>query len=123
MVSQDVPDWTNQGVNATILNDITDLKAAFAATASGATTIISAVSAKKLVVRAMVFSALTAVNVKFQSHVTPTDISGLFYPADNGGFVLPYLASGWFETIAGEALDINLSAASTVGGQIVYGTL
>ena len=64
--------------------------------------------------------ANAAVNVKFQSHTTPTDLTGLFYLAANGGFVLPYNEAGWFSTLAGEALDINLSGAIAVGGVVGY---
>ena len=58
--------------------------------------------------------------MKFQSHVTPTDISGLAYEIANTGFTLPFCPVGWFQTIAGEALDLNLSAAKAVGGALVY---
>jgi hypothetical protein len=54
------------------------------------------------------------------SHVTPTDISGLSYLTqfkDSGGGYCPV---GHFETIAGEALDINNSAAIAISGEITY---
>ena len=123
MVSQDVPDWTQQGVTATILNNVTDLRATIAVSSSGANQIVAAVPAKIIVVRAVLLVANAAVNAKWQSHVTPTDITGLAYLAANGGYVLPYYAGGYFQTVAGEALDLNLSGAVTVGGFIVYGTL
>jgi len=64
--------------------------------------------------------ANAAVNVKFQSRTAPTDVSGLFYLAANGGFVLGNSDGGWFQTLPGEALDINLSGAVPVGGVLVY---
>lgn len=94
--------------------------AVLTASASGVTTLVAAVAAKKLRVLALSLVANGSVNAKFQSHVTPTDKSGLYYLAANGGFVLPVNQFGWFETIAGEALDINLSGAVAVGGNIVY---
>jgi len=90
------------------------------ASASGATQIVAAVTSKKLRVLSLAVVANAAVNVKFQSQVTPTDLTGLHYLAANGGFVLPFNPIGWFETIAGERLDINLSAAVAVGGSISY---
>lgn len=123
MVTQDVPDWTSQGVNATIVGNVTDLFALIAESTSGVSELIAAVATKRIVVRALYLVANDAVNVKFQSHTTPTDLTGLAYLAQNGGLVLPYSGSGWFQTIAGEALDINLSAAIAVGGAIVYGTV
>jgi hypothetical protein len=95
---------------------------ALAASASGVTTIVAAPVAATLVIRVIyvVLVANGAVNVKFQSHTAPTDISGLFYLAANGGFVLPGNEYGWFATKPGEALDINLSGAVAVGGALGY---
>lgn len=123
MVSQDVPDWTNQGVNATIINNVTDLRAPIAVSSSGVNVIVSAVASKIIVVRAVLLVANAAVNAKWQSHTTPTDLTGLAYLAANGGYVLPYYAGGYFQTLSGESLDLNLSGAVAVGGFVVYGTL
>lgn len=97
------------------------LKAIITASTSGATTIVAATGGKKIRVVSMQLVANAAVNVKWQSHVTPTDLSGLAYFAANGGYVLPYNPEGWFlDTVIGEALDINLSAAVAVGGTLTY---
>lgn len=90
------------------------------ASSSGATTIVALVATKKIRVLAYKVIANAAVNVKWQSHVTPTDLTGLSYFAANCGEVLPYNPLGWFETISGEALDINLSGAVAVGGHLTY---
>lgn len=108
---------------STIYSGTTALTPTFAtltASASGVTNLVALVSSKKIRVLALSLIANGSVNVKFQSHVTPTDISGLYYLAANVGFVLPYNPLGWFQTVSGEALDINLSAAVAVGGNIVY---
>lgn len=108
---------------STVYNGTTPLTPQFAnitASASGVTTIIALVAAKKIRVLAIWLTANAAVNVKWQSHVTPTDITGLAYLAANGGYVLPFNPAGWFQTVAGEALDINLSGATPVGGSITY---
>lgn len=94
--------------------------AAITASSSGATTIIAAVSGKRIRVVALQLLVNAAVNVKWQSHVTPTDKTGLAYFTANGGYALPYNPAGWFETVAGEALDINLSGAVAVGGSLTY---
>jgi hypothetical protein len=99
------------------------LFAPIAVSASGVTNILAAVASKSIRVLAVQLVANAAVNIKWQSHVTPTDLTGLAYLAANGGYVLPYNTAGWFQTIAGEALDINLSAAVAVGGSIVYVTV
>jgi hypothetical protein len=108
---------------STIYNGTTALTPKFAkivASSSGATTIVAAVTSKKIRVVALQVIANAAVNVKWQSHVTPTDLTGLAYLAANGGYVLPYNPVGWCETVSGEALDINLSGAIAVGGFLTY---
>jgi isoaspartyl peptidase/L-asparaginase-like protein (Ntn-hydrolase superfamily) len=97
-------------------------RAAVAISSSGVNNLIVAPAAATTIIR-VVFVALVAnaaVNIKFQSHTTPTDLTGLFYLAANGGFVLPYNEAGWFATLKGEALDANLSGAQAVGGVIGY---
>jgi hypothetical protein len=48
-------------------------------------------------------------------------LTGLSYFAAAGdGEVLSFNPVGWFETVAGEALDINLSGAVAVGGHLTY---
>ena len=62
--------------------------------------------------------AAGSVNAKWQS--AATDLTGLSYLVAGGGEVLPHNPAGWFETVAGEALNLNLSAAVAVGGHITY---
>lgn len=93
---------------------------AITASSSGATTIVALVAAKKIRVVSWSLVCNAAVNVKWQSHVTPTDLTGLYYFAANGGISVPFSPVGYFETIAGEALDINLSGAQAVGGVLCY---
>lgn len=90
------------------------------ASSSGATTIVPLVTSKKIRVLQMVLTSNGTVNVKWQSHVTPTDKTGLFYEVANTGYTMPFSPVGWFETVAGEALDINLSGAVAVGGVLAY---
>ena len=40
--------------------------------------------------------------------------------ADNGQLVLPLNGFGWFETVAGELLNLELSVATSVAGSLVY---
>ncbi len=89
---------------------------------SGVNALVAAPAAATTVIRVVfvAFMASAAVNVKFQSHTTPTDLTGLFYCAANGGIALAYNEAGWFSTLAGEALDINLSAANAIGGVLGY---
>ena len=64
--------------------------------------------------------ATPAVNVAFRSGST-TVIGGLGYWGEQGrGKVAPYNPDGWFETAAGEALNVNLSGNVAIGGELVY---
>lgn len=90
------------------------------ASSSGATTIVAAVAGMKIRVVQMHLTVNAAVNAKWQSHVTPTDLTGLSYFGTDGFENLPFNENGWFETLAGEALDINLSGAVPVGGVLGY---
>lgn len=106
-----------------IMSSTTALTPKFAkisTSSSGASEVVALVSSKKLRVISLALVANAAVNAKFQSHTTPTDLTGLFYLAANGGFVLPYNPVGWFESLSGQALDINLSGAVAVGGMLTY---
>lgn len=97
--------------------------AAITASAGGATQIVAPATlngtSRKIRVVSYVLIANAAVNVKFQSHVTG-DLTGLLYLAANGGAVAPFSPVGWFETVLGEALDINLSGGIPVGGHLTY---
>jgi hypothetical protein len=87
---------------------------------NGASTLVAAVATKKIRVLSYVLIANGAVNVKFQSHTTPTDLSGLLYLVANTGASSGFSPLGHFESTAGEALDINLSGNVAVGGHLSY---
>ncbi len=89
-------------------------------------TLVAAVSGRAIRVHTFALSFSGNVNAKFQSAVGPTDLTGLFYGA--AGVVvtpatlplLPGGPQGLFESIRGEALQLNLSAGVAVGGYLVY---
>jgi hypothetical protein len=94
--------------------------ATFSTSSSGATTVVALVSSKRIRVLRWRCSANGTTNVKWQSHVTPTDISGLSYLTqfkDAGGGYCPV---GHFQTVSGEALDINNSLAIAISGEVTY---
>jgi hypothetical protein len=108
---------------STVYNGTTALTPAFAAivaSSSGATTIVAATGGKKIRVLRWSLSANGAVNVKWQSHVTPTDLTGLHYMTQFATAGGAYCPVGIFQTVTGEALDINLSGAVAVGGELTY---
>lgn len=95
--------------------------AKISASASGNNTLVAAVTDKKIRVLQYNFVVAGAVNVKFQSAAGGTDISGLkTFAAAGGGMGAGYSPVGWFETAAGALLNLSLSGAVLVGGELVY---
>lgn len=86
--------------------------------ASGATQLVAAPGAG-LFIRVFGFSlsANGTVNAKFQS--ASTDMTGLYYLTQFGG-VVRQNEQCLFDCAANEALNINLSGAVAVGGEITY---
>lgn len=107
----------------TVYNGITALTpkhAKISVSSSGVNTIVAAVTSKIIRVLSWDLSPNAAVNAKWQSH-TAGDITGLYYMAGQGnGHARNFNPAGWFETTAGEALDLNLSGAVAVGGCLTY---
>lgn len=96
----------------------TEDSAVVAVSSANTNEIVAAQPGRKIQMLGYVLMAASAVNVKWQS--ASTDKTGLLYPAANGGAVAP-IAPGhhfWFETAAGEALNLHLSGAVAVGGHV-----
>ena len=100
--------------------------AAIAAATSGANTLAAAVTGKKIRVLALCLVAGAAGNIYFNSAVAGTVIFGgsssstKIQLAANGGFVLPFSPVGWFETVAGELLNMQASSTGPFSGGLVY---
>lgn len=94
--------------------------AAISASSSGNNTLVAAVTSKKVRVVALALVGAGAVNAKFQSGAGGTDLTGLFYLTYGGGIVLPFNPVGYFETASNTLLNLNLSAATAVGGCLTY---
>lgn len=107
-----------------LMNNVTEVTPKFAAIAvstSGNNPIVAAVTGKKIRVLAYILVGSDAVNAKFQSASGGTDLTGLKYIAGAGGGVCaPFNPVGWFETASGQLLNLNLSGAVAVGGELVY---
>jgi hypothetical protein len=90
--------------------------------------LVAAVSGKVIRVLAYLLSFSGSVNAKFQSNQS-TDLTGLHYgiagtvaasPPVPVNVVAGSRPPACFETAAGEALTLNLSAGTPVGGWLVY---
>lgn len=99
---------------------------AIAASSSGANEIVAAAAGFKYRVLGFILSFSGSVNAKWQSG--STDLTGLFYGAagvlafspDSPQPTSQPIAPGQFTTAAGQALNLNLSGATAVGGYVVY---
>jgi hypothetical protein len=92
---------------------------------ASAAPLIAGTSGKKIrVVQALLVVNGGTATWKFQSSTGPVDLTGnLFFSAADaiGGLVLPHSPTGWFETAAGDDLNLNLiSGVSGLCGCLVY---
>jgi hypothetical protein len=87
---------------------------------SGDNTVVAAVTGKKIRVIALFLVAAGAVVARWESGASGTALTGQMTFAANGGKVLPYSEAGWFETAAGQLLNLELGGAVSVDGGIVY---
>lgn len=95
--------------------------AAIDAATSGDNTLVAAAGAgNKIRVHALYLVAAGTVNARFESGAGGTALSGQMNLVANTGFVLPFNPVGWFETAANTLLNLELSAAVSVDGSMVY---
>lgn len=118
-------------VSATVAGDRVDLEgqehtpkfANIAVASSGDNTIVAAVATKKIRVLSLFVVAAGDVTVYFvdgaNTAVAGDGTNGLTLTSSSG-FTLNENRFGWFETAAGQSLDINLDGATTVGGSLTY---
>lgn len=85
--------------------------------------VVAGVPGEKIRVLAAFLNSAGAVNALFQSGLaSPTvQLSGFLYMTANQNRVeLPFNEYGWFDTVAGDALALALSAGVQIGGVILY---
>lgn len=109
---------------STINNGTTALTPKFAAistAASGVSTVVAAVTSKKIRVLSYRFQADADVSVKFRDNTAAVDLTGAMAAgAKGGGGGASFSPVGHFETAAGNALSISLSGAVQVSGHLAY---
>lgn len=88
---------------------------------AGDNELVAAVSGKKIRLLSLVAIASGGANtLTLESGTDSGQISGAMDIADNGPLILPHNPCGWVETVAGESLNLILSAATAVGGFFTY---
>lgn len=90
------------------------------AAASGDNTLVAAVSGKRIRVLSLFLVASGAVTVAFESGASGTALTGDMNVGANGNVTMPFNPEGWFQTVAGELLNMELGGATSVDGCLTY---
>jgi hypothetical protein len=103
------------------LTAVTPVHVSVDVASSGDNTIVAAAGASNIIVVHQVFLvAASAVTVRFESGASGTALTGQMQLAANSGFVLPFSPVGWFRTAANTLLNLELSGAVSVDGNLTY---
>jgi hypothetical protein len=84
------------------------------------TTVVQAIPDKKIRVLAVAMSAAGSVIARFVSGTGSVALSGPINMQWGIALTLPLISTGWCETAAGSALQINTNNGMVVGGMLVY---
>ena len=87
---------------------------------SGDNTLVAAVTGRKIRVLAYMMVAAGTVVTRFESGASGTALTGQMNWVANTGVMGAYSPVGHFETAAGSLLNLELSAAVSVDGYLVY---
>lgn len=99
-------------------------RAVVSASTQGDNSLVAAVPGKRIVVISGFFAASGGANtLTFESGTDTGEVTGALDIIDNGNLFLPEAVYGHFETAKGEALNLQLTAATAVGGWINYITV
>jgi hypothetical protein len=92
------------------------------AVASADNTLVAAAGAgiKIRVVQLVLVASGGANNVRLESGTGGTALTGVMNLAANGQLILQHNSAGWCETAANALLNLELSAATAVGGVLGY---
>jgi hypothetical protein len=83
--------------------------------------IVAAVTGRKITVVSMVLNANAASAVRFESGAGGAALTGVMNLTAASNLVLPYNPAGWFETVAAQALSMELAGGSSeVDGCLSY---
>lgn len=95
--------------------------AAIAAASSGDNTLVAAVAGKKIrVLGFFMVAAVGTVTARFESAAGGAALTGQMPLAANTTVGPGYNPLGWFETVAGQLLNLELSGATAVAGAVTY---
>lgn len=97
-------------------------RAVISATVGGAgdATLVAAVAGKLIRVYGFYITSTAAAAVKFQSGTGGTDLTGAMRIGVDGQLSDGFCPVGLFETASGALLNLNISAAATITGYLLY---
>src|SRR5687768_14086229 len=95
-------------------------RAVINAATSGDNTIVSAVAGKKIRLLSLFYMAAGTVKVRLENGAAGTALTGQMEHTAQTDMVLPPNEDGWFETAAGQLLNMELSGAISVDGALTY---
>lgn len=87
---------------------------------SGDNTIVAAVPGKKIRVTSFLIVGVGAITARFESGASGTALTGQMTTAAASVISMGYNEAGYFETAAGELLNLELSGATSVDGFLTY---
>lgn len=90
------------------------------AAGSGDNTLVAAVTGKRIRVLSLFLVSGGTATVRFESGAGGTALTGQMSLVANTGFSLPFNPAGWFQTAKAELLNLEISAAVTQDGCLVY---
>lgn len=96
--------------------------AAISISAAADTTIVAAVSSKRIRVLSLTISKVDAGELQFETNAAGgTALTGLIYLIAKQPYTLDFNPAGWFETGSGELLNLALTSnTATAGGVLQY---
>lgn len=88
---------------------------------NGDTEVIAGVSSRRIRVLALFLTMTgTAVTIRFEDTRAGTALTGQMTPSQGQTIVLPFNPVGWFQTTAGNSLNLELGGGQSVDGAITY---
>lgn len=87
---------------------------------SGDNELVAAVAGSSIRVLSLYFVSAGTVNVRFESDAAGSPLSGRLPVIASSGVVLGHNPEGWFSTVVGESLNMELTGAIQVSGGLTY---
>ena len=88
--------------------------------ASTSGTVVVGVAGKRIVLISASVIVSAATTLTWQTSTGLAELSGPQSISPTGGYILPFNAGGWLETLFGDSLMLAVSPGQQIGGMISY---